>query len=125
VKRGDSPDAEDVSLVQPLQSWLQKEGYPAEMQAAAIFRAAGFTVRQGHHYLDDETGKSREIDLVCAFDDPAGLGSFRVVAECKSSAKPWIVFASESVLTGYNRFAAYAVMSDSARDAPRRDLHEA
>jgi hypothetical protein len=98
-------------------NWLRSEGYPTEMRAAAILRAAGFAVRQGQHYTDPETGKSREIDVVCRLDDELGVGSFRLIAECKLSTKPWIVFTSEWVLAEYNRFAAYALMSEQARSA--------
>src|SRR2546427_333259 len=105
------------SVIDNLRNWLAQEGYPTEMKAAALLRAAGFEVHQGRHYVDPDTGKSREIDLVCKADDPHGIASVNLVAECKASAKPWVVFTSAHLLRGYNRFATYAILSDVARAA--------
>jgi len=105
-----------------IRNWLTTEGYPLEMRSAAIFREAGFEVRQGQHYIDPDTGKSREIDLRCVDEDARGLSDFQLVVECKMSGKPWVVFTSPHVLEGYNRFFSYAFLSDEARKA-LTDLH--
>jgi hypothetical protein len=103
----------DANLQANIRNWLRTEGYPTELNAAAILRAVGFEVRQGMHYIDPDSSKSREIDLVCLARDPRGIAQLSFVAECKSSAKPWIVFTSPYVLKGYNRFGAYALLSDA------------
>ena len=39
------------------------------MHTAAAFRAGGFEVRQSSHYVDPESGKGREIDVVALHPD--------------------------------------------------------
>jgi hypothetical protein len=76
-----------------------------------------FEVVQSDTYVDKESGKSREIDLVCSHDEPGGIASTRIVVECKSGEKPWIVFSSSHVLEGRNRFFVYADLSHGLRSA--------
>ncbi len=102
-------------LVQGVNQWLEKQGYPLEMQAASAFRAHGLRVRQSQHYLDAESQKSREIDLVCEVEDDYGLSSMRLVVECKSGKKPWVVFSSPHTLAGYNRLFAFGILSRDLR----------
>ena len=83
-----------------IHSWLKKEGYPLEMRTAAAFRRVGFTVRQSQHYVDSESGKSRENDAVCSIGDDLGIASLQIVVECKTSDKPWVVFSSEYTVQG-------------------------
>ncbi len=100
-----------------VQNWLETQGYPLEMRAASIFRTAGFQVVQSDTYVDPESGKVREIDLVCSHDDRVGLASTKIVVECKSGDKPWIVFSSPHVLEKFNRYLAYAILSPSVQNA--------
>jgi len=109
--------SEPVQLRDRVQKWLETQGYPLEMRAASIFRAAGFQVVQSDTYVDKESGKSREIDLVCSHDEPGGIASAKIVVECKSGEKPWIVFSSSHVLEGRNRFFVYADLSQGLRSA--------
>ena len=90
---------------------METQGYPLEMRAASIFRTAGFRVTQSDTYVDQESGKVREVDLVCSHDELGGLASTKIVIECKSGEKPWIVFSSLHVLENRNRFFAYADLS--------------
>lgn len=87
------------------------------MLTSAALRAEGLTVRQSQHYLDLETQKSREIDALCLVDDKLGVASLRLVVECKSGHKPWLVFSSAHTLAGYNRLFALGVLSKSLRGA--------
>ena len=48
------------------------------MKTAAAFRAAGFEVRQSSYYIDQETGKGREIDVLAMDPDPYMLGATRI-----------------------------------------------
>lgn len=104
-------------LSDKVRSWLETQGYPLEMRAASIFRAAGFQVVQSDTYSDQESGKLREIDLVCSRDEQTGLGLAKIVVECKSGEKPWIVFSTSHVLENHNRFFSYADLSQDLRDA--------
>jgi hypothetical protein len=83
-----------------IKSWLNKQGFPLEMEVAAMAREAGFNVSQSECYLDPETNVPREIDLILskgAFTDGDGVGhlSYSLYVECKSSKdKPWLLFAT-------------------------------
>jgi hypothetical protein len=83
------------------------------MKVASAFRAAGFDVTQAGHYIDPETGKSREIDIVAIAPDIWGITRIYFVLECKSSKKPWILFTSPE---GRHRVFSYALSSESARN---------
>jgi hypothetical protein len=104
-------------LIKGVQKWLDEQGYPLEMKVASAFRAAGFEVTQAGHYIDPETGKSREIDIVAIAPDIIGITRIYFVLECKSSKKPWILFTSPE---GHHRVFSYALASESARNV----IHE-
>jgi hypothetical protein len=108
---------EPFPLRDKVQTWLESQGYPLEMRAASIFRAAGFQVVQSESYVDQESGKLREVDFVCSHDDEVGFVSTKIVVECKSGDKPWIVFSSPHVLENYNRYFAYAILSSDMKSA--------
>lgn len=95
--------------------WLKKQGYPLEMQVASMLRGNNFCVRQATHYLDVETGKSREVDVLATDADPLGMAEIHFVVECKAGNKPWILFTSADTLYNYNRFFALGILSDGAR----------
>lgn len=80
-----------------LRKWLDKGGYPLEMRVARAVRRAGEGVTQSRTFIDPETGKLREIDVVAYLDRPPAP-AIHLVIECKASAKPWVVFASEPPL---------------------------
>jgi hypothetical protein len=108
------------NVVNTVRNWLQNEsGFTLEMRAAAVFRRAGFEVRQSSLYLDTETGKWREIDLIAKDPDPTFMGIIAVyfAIECKSSKKPWILLTSPDTLVGYSRFSALGVLSKEAETA--------
>src|SRR6476469_3471123 len=73
------------SVISAVRTWLDKQGFPLEMRTASAFRAAGFDVRQSSYYVDAETGKAREIDVIAYDPDPLMLGLTRIVfvLECK------------------------------------------
>jgi len=113
---------QDAPLEQRVRAWLGEQGYPLEMRTAAVLRAEGLTVRQSQYYLDPETQKSREIDALCFVDDDLGVASLRLVVECKSGDKPWIVFSSAHTLADYNRLFPLGVLSESMRGALADDI---
>ena len=104
-------------LLSKVRNWLQSSGFPLEMEAAAAFRSAGFDVRQSTSYVDQQTEKGREIDVLAS--DPAHVGVVDIsfVIECKGSKNPWVVLCSETALSSYNRLLAFALTSSAARSA--------
>lgn len=96
---------------------MKSTGFPLEMAAANAFRHAKFEVRQSSTYVDPETGKGREIDVVVTDQDWIGAVEIGFVLECKSSTRPWVVLRSEDAFANYHRFWAFAPMTKSAQDA--------
>ena len=77
-----------VALTDEVREWLERSGFPLEMQSAAAFRQAGFEVRQSSHYIDPENGKDRELDVLATDPDYIGVVQIHFVIECKSGKKP-------------------------------------
>lgn len=89
------------SLNTRVAAWLQKQGFPLEMEAAAAARGIGFDVSQSDYYIDPEGGGSREIDLVLSISRFTGNYNltYALFVECKSSRdKPWLLFSSPNEL---------------------------
>jgi hypothetical protein len=108
-----------------VREWLEGEGYPLEMRAASAFRSSGFDVRQSVYYMDADTGKTREIDLLCGVGDfPYGLANLSLVVECKTSKKPWVVFSSEHTLLEFNRLFAFGILSGKVRGELANTVHD-
>jgi hypothetical protein len=101
-------------MIPKVRDWLQAQGFTLEMHAASAFRAAGFEVRQSSHYIDPETGKGREIDVVARDPDILGIIDITFIVECKSSKKPWVLLCSPDTVVGYNRFFALVALSEKA-----------
>jgi len=97
--------------------WLNETGFPLEMAAAAAFRRAGFDVQQSATYVDPQSQKGREIDVLASDPDLIGFIDLSVVVECKSSSKPWVVLTSNDAIAGYNCLRTRAVMSERVFDA--------
>ncbi len=96
-------------------SWINKSGFPLEMEAAKAFRNAGFEVRQSATHLDQEEKKGREIDVLAQDPDLLGVVDIYYVVECKSSDKPWVVLMGDDVLSGFNRVHVFSVLSTDAK----------
>lgn len=78
--------------------WLEKHGYPLEMEVAAAFRNAGFNTTQGDNYKD-LVGKLKEIDICANYAIKAKNAwfSLSVLVECKLAAShPWVAFTHSS-----------------------------
>jgi hypothetical protein len=106
------------SMEKKILEWLTDQGYPLEMQVATSFRKNGFDVIQSHFYADPEDENFREIDIVATKPEITGITKISFVLECKSSKKkPWVLFTSEHVLTGWNILFSYCINNDSARKA--------
>jgi len=80
---------------------IQKSGFGSEMKALQIIKKAGWTATGSVHYVDLDTGATRESDIeahhVCAesSNDERNIRfqSFLSLSiEVKKSERPWIVF---------------------------------
>ena len=84
-------------LVNKVRKWIDESGYGLEMRAASLFRQAGLPTIQGEFYLDPESGVPRETDIHVY--EPHGItydqASVSVVAECKRTSKPWVLFSTQ------------------------------
>lgn len=88
---------EKKELSEKIKSWINKEGYPFEMTVARIFRKHNLQVYESSYYLDSETGKYREIDLLVYYvRHLSGNRVFNVkfIIECKYAPQPWLLFDS-------------------------------
>ena len=103
-----------MDLTEKVKNWLGDQGFSLEMKAASEFRKAGFFVRQSSHYLDPETCKSREIDVVASDWDLTSIIQIDFVVECKSSKKPWVLLTSQHTTENYNRLWAFGVLTEKA-----------
>jgi hypothetical protein len=101
--------------------WLTETGFPLEMAAASAMRQAGFEVRQSATYVDAQSEKGREIDVLARDPDLIGFIELSVVMECKSSSKPWVVLTADDVLQAYNRLRSCGVLSGDTIAALARD----
>lgn len=101
-----------MDLIEKVKNWLDNQGFSLEMKTASEFRKGGFWVRQSGHYLDTETGKSREIDVIASDWDIASNIQIDFVIECKSSKKPWVLLTSKHTTENYNRLWAFGVLTE-------------
>ncbi|GAA2415700.1 hypothetical protein GCM10010191_27530 [Actinomadura vinacea] len=81
-----------------IRKWLQEQGYPLELQVAEILRTVATGWSHWRSYIDPNTDKEREIDIMGYFDDEPL--SVHLVFECKHSGdKPWILFSTDQTYT--------------------------
>lgn len=110
--------SDSSNLESKVQEWLSKQGYPLEMRIASLVRKkTEFAVRQGWHYQDPESGKSREIDIVFTKGEPKGIAEINYVIECKGTNKPWILFTSDDAADSYHRLSSFGIFTKSAHAA--------
>ncbi len=112
-----------TDLTSKLTKWLNEQGYPLEMQVAAMARKhTSFEIRQGWHYKDPESTNSREIDIVCTSSEPRGVAEINFVIECKATKKPWVLFSSDDAASSYHRLSSFGLFSKDARAAVSEQL---
>ena len=107
----------DKPLSLTVYEWLQKQGYPLEMEVASALSKKGLWVRRASYYKDSESDKSREIDVIATETEILGMAELHFVVECKASSKPWILFSSRDTLSNYNALFALGILSNQARGA--------
>jgi hypothetical protein len=88
-------------LENKIRDWLEKQGYPLEMMVARALQEIDAGISQSPYYIDPETEKPREIDVVARWmkteKNAGGFLKFELFLfiECKSQQKgPWIVFSN-------------------------------
>lgn len=89
-------DAASVGLEQEVRAWLDRNGYRLEMKVAQSLIPLSHTVEQGGQYVDAATKQVREFDVRASWSligVESGLHFFSVVAECKNTRAPWVVFS--------------------------------
>jgi hypothetical protein len=101
---------------QKILSWIQKTGFPLEMEAAESFKNANFEVVQSFVYPDPQQNNGREIDVIAYDPDWIGITDISFVLECKSSSKPWVIFTSKDTLPTRNKILTFAITSKDAKD---------
>lgn len=96
---------ENHDKIEKIKSWINKNGYPFEMQVAKSFRKAGFEISQSILYKDSETEKYREADLIAHITKEINNVWLNItfVVECKKTIdKPWIIFSNKELYTVQN-----------------------
>ncbi|MEO8621923.1 MAG: hypothetical protein ABI625_12710 [bacterium] len=86
---------ETESFQQKIAKWLERSGYPLEMDVAALVTKHGFSTYQSEYYLDLESRDTREIDVVGVLEAQDDVLKLRLTLaiECKTTKdKPWVVF---------------------------------
>ena len=98
-----------------IKDWIQKTGFPLEMEVAAALQHEGFNVVQSHIFQDSQQEKSREIDVFATDPDFLGIVDITFVIECKASSKPWVVLKQAAGPIQYNKLLSFGVTSEPAR----------
>jgi hypothetical protein len=71
--------------------WIQRSGYPFEMEVAATLATNGWRLQYNSTYTDPDGGRTRELDILASIGDAA---SFHLAILCRTSRKkPWILIA--------------------------------
>jgi hypothetical protein len=104
-----------VDMQEQLKKWFESTGFPLETETARSFFSIGYSVEHSAVYADQESEKSREIDVLAYKRDATGCFATFFVSECKSSDKPWVVLTHPQYI---RRGALWiALMSANARKA--------
>ena len=101
----DQEDNEVTPLAKEVQKWAQDSGLALEMSLASALREAGFKfVMPGLRFLDSESGKPRESDVVAVWKSSSlfvgstycrGLAVV-ITVECKGGKGPLVAFTDAS-----------------------------
>ena len=100
TKRSDPIESDERGpLVARVQSWLEQQGYPLELQVGQIASGAGWAMRHEVAYVDPHEEKTRTIDVLAQAGAHNGRGEMVSVAlaiECKQNGDPWVTVRSEA-----------------------------
>lgn len=78
--------------IERIKTDIVKSGLPCEIDISIKLRFAGWEVMHQDEYIDEDTEKSRYIDI-CAFKNfPDGLPQTNLTIECCKGEKPWVFY---------------------------------
>lgn len=85
--------------IHKIEEEIKSSGFPLEIEATAILKEHGWSVRNQVYYIDKDEGKARSVDIVAhkAFFENFSAHdrlNISLVIECKKSVKPWVFFTS-------------------------------
>lgn len=80
-----------------MKSTIKKSGYLIEQRICPSFEKRGFQIEVNAAYKDDDTGKSREIDIKASSEVLIGRGPIdsiysRILCECENNFEPIVFF---------------------------------
>jgi hypothetical protein len=107
----------DKTAKDRVREWLEKSGYPLEMEVAATLHGSGFSVTPSFIYTDEDSGKNREIDILATKSDNMGFSHVGYVIECKSTPNPWVVFISNASSALVGPMAGLTLHTETAEPA--------
>lgn len=109
-------EEEKRNINSKLIEWLNRHGYQLEMKLGKKLNEANYFTRNSAYYLDQESNKFREIDVISQFKEHTGLLNIFFVFECKSSkSNPYVLFTSEDTLNYRNKFLSFSYNSEVSR----------
>lgn len=109
-------------MIDKLEDWLSKQGYPTEMAVAQALVQQDFDVITSDYYTDPNEKKMREIDVVATRATEVDQDVLRLswVIECKSAKKyPWILLSPTELVIGPEEQLAARPTSALAGDVLR------
>lgn len=91
---------EKGSITNNVTKWLSSSGYRLEMDASKTLHTLGFKVRPSTYYVDPNSSKVREIDIIAEkFRRFDGVDvSIKYFIECKYSKTPWVLLSTPKSL---------------------------
>ena len=91
---------------------INKSGFIDELEIASILRKKGWNVDQNTNFVDIDSGKPREIDIIASTSIiEEGLKiNLNLIIEVKKSNKPWIIYTSEFKNYSFHRFTASGIL---------------
>ncbi|MBV6399865.1 MAG: hypothetical protein CNIPEHKO_00142 [Anaerolineales bacterium] len=102
------PDS-NQDLSTKVKNWVEEQGYSLEMRVAKKFQGGGFQVSQFEHFIDQESGSVRPVDVVASLskDFENSRVVVKLYVECKYSAKdkPWVIVVTSDKFDKYSFFS--------------------
>ena len=113
---------ERQQMIDKLEEWLSKKGYPTEMAVAQALVRQHFDVITSDYYADPNEAKMREIDVVATRAIAVDQDAFRLswVIECKTAKKgPWVLLSPTELVIEPEEQLSARPTSALARDVLR------
>lgn len=84
---------------------LKRSGYLLEQRAEHVFLKNRFEILNENYFIDEETSKLREIDLIAEKSDYSrptekrqygGAFTYKFICECENNAQPYVFFQTKA-----------------------------